>query len=210
LKEHETEPVRGLPDHLPDGEAILWQGAPQWGVLARRLFHVRKIALVYAVLLAWFVYGDIAEGRAADDIIRSSLWATGAAAVGIAILSGLAWLIARSTIYTITSRRVVMRFGVAFPITFNIPFRRIRSAGLRQFSDGTGNIPLRLSDDDRLAYLVLWPHARPWRFSNAEPMLRGLPDAGHVAGILAGALAADMGTRAPVAPAATSSQAAAA
>jgi hypothetical protein len=200
LNEHETEPVRGLPERLPAGESILWQGAPRWGALARRVFHVRKIALYFAILLAWLVYGDVADGIAPELTLRSSLWLIGAASVVIGVLSLLAWLIARSTIFTITSRRVVLRFGIAFPTAFNIPFRRIRSAGLRCHADGSGDIPLALLEGDRIAYLLLWPYARPWRFSVPEPMLRALPDARQVAEILAQALAADMQTRAPAAP----------
>lgn len=199
MNEHETEPVRGLPERLPAGESILWQGAPRWGALARRVFHVRKIAFIYAFLLSWLIYADIADGRAAESIVRSSLWAAGAAVVGIALLSGIALLIERTTVYTITTRRVVMRFGMAFPMAFNVPFRRIRSAGLRRYADGSGDIPLVLSAGDHLAYAVLWPHARPWRYSHPEPMLRGLPDARQVAEILARALADDMQTRTPVA-----------
>ena len=199
MNEHETEPVRGLPERLPAGESLLWQGAPRWGALARRVFHVRKIALYFAVLLAWLVYADVADGIDPSSTARASLWLIGGAAVVIGLLSGLAWLIARSTIFTITSRRVVLRFGVAFPTAFNIPFRRIRSAGLRRYADGSGDIPLALLDGDRIAYPLLWPYARPWRLTQPEPMLRGLADAGQVAEILAQALAADMQTRTPAA-----------
>ena len=200
MKEHETEPVRGLPERLPAGESILWQGAPRWGALARRVFHVRKIALYFAILLVWLVYGDIADGIAPEAIVQSSLWLIGGASVVIALLSGVAVLITRTTIYTITTRRVVLRFGMAFPMAFNLPFRRIRSAGLRLYADGSGDIPLTLGEGDKLAYVVLWPHARPWYFSRPEPMLRGLADARQVAEILARALADDMQTRMPLVP----------
>lgn len=200
MSEYETEPVRGLPERLPDGESILWQGAPRWGALARRTFHVRTIGYYFAFLLAWLVYADVADGIPPDATLRSSLWLIGGAAFVIAVLSALAWLIARSAVFTITNRRVVIRFGVAFPTAFNIPFRRIRSAGLRRYADGSGDIPLALSDGDRIAYPLLWPFARPWRLVKPEPMLRGLSDAAHVAEILATALAADMQARAPVAP----------
>lgn len=200
MSEYETEPVRGLPERLPDGETILWQGAPRWGALARRTFHVRKIAFYFAILLAWLVYADIVDGIAPEATLRSSLWLIGGAAFVIGVLSLLAWLIARSALFTITSRRVVICFGVAFPTAFNLPFRRIRAAGLRRFGDGSGDIPLALSAGDRIAYPLLWPFTRPWHFVQTEPMLRGLPDAAHVAEILAAALAADMQTRAPAAP----------
>lgn len=199
MNEHETEPVRGLPERLPAGESIVWQGAPRWGALARRVFHVRKIALYFAILLAWLIYADIADGIPTDAILRSSLWVIGGASVVLALLSGLAVLIARTTVYTITTRRLVMRFGMALPIAFNLPFRRIRSAGLRLYADGSGEIPLVLGEGDHLAYFVLWPHARPWRFTRPEPMLRALPAARQVAEILARALSEDMATRTPVA-----------
>ena len=95
--------------------------------------------------------------------------------------------------YTITNRRVVMRIGVVLEITVNFPFRVIESAGLRVYPDGTGDIPLLLAGEDRIAYVHLWPHARPWRAARPEPMLRGVPDAAHAADVLSRALAAFAG-----------------
>jgi len=43
--EHEFEPEYGLPERLPDGEKMLWQGAPDFKALAIRVFHLRKLAL---------------------------------------------------------------------------------------------------------------------------------------------------------------------
>ena len=47
----EFEPVRGLPAMLPPGERLLWQGNPAWRSLAIRAYHVRKVALYFAVLV---------------------------------------------------------------------------------------------------------------------------------------------------------------
>ena len=47
---------------------------------------------------------------------------------------------------------------------------------------------LSLAGSDRIAYLHLWPHARPWRLKRTEPMLRALADAPAVAAQLAQAL----------------------
>ena len=201
MNEHESEPVRGLPEQLPAGETILWQGTPRWGVLARRTFHTRKVAAYFALLLAWLVYADIADGIPGGQIALSSLWLVVGGAVAIGLLSALAWLLARSAIYTITNRRVVMRFGVALTMAFNFPFRRIRAVGLRLYSDGSGDLPISLFDGDRIAYLVLWPHARPWHFAPSQPMLRGVVDAQRVAEILSRAIADEMLTRTPATPA---------
>ena len=50
--------------------------------------------------------------------------------------------------------------------------------------DETGDLPATLSKGYRLAFLVLWPHARPWRVARPEPMLRCVPQAEQVAELL--------------------------
>jgi hypothetical protein len=82
-----------------------------------------------------------------------------------------------------------MRIGIVLTVTFNIPFRNIESAGLKVYADGTGDIPLALSADSKIAFVHLWPHARPWRAARPEPMLRDVPDAARVAAIVSQALA---------------------
>ena len=81
-----------------------------------------------------------------------------------------------------------MRFGIVVPVTINIPFAIVRSAGLKTYDDGTGDIPIQIGGNGRIAYPHLWPHARPWVVRNPEPMLRGVSQAGSAAGILAVAL----------------------
>ncbi|MFX6019169.1 photosynthetic complex putative assembly protein PuhB, partial [Acinetobacter baumannii] len=79
----------------------------------------------------------------------------------IAVLAGLAWLFRRAACYTITSKRVLFQFGVALPMTMNIPLSKIGNAALKTFRDGSGDIPLRVLDDKRVSYVLLWPHIRP-------------------------------------------------
>jgi hypothetical protein len=83
-----------------------------------------------------------------------------------------------------------MRIGVALPLTLNVPFRIIASASLKAYPDGTGDLPVELNGKERVAYVVLWPHARPWRLARTQPMLRCVADASRVAEILARAVAA--------------------
>jgi hypothetical protein len=191
---------RGLPAPLPPGERLLWQGTPRWGALARRAFHVRKLAIYCAVLLAWRVVADVAEGQPQTAIALGALWLAPLMLAAVGIPALLAWLFSRTTVYTITSRRVILRSGVALPMTLNIPFRVIASAALKTYRDGTGDIPLVLAGSDRISYLHLWPNARPWRMTRPEPMLRGVPDGARVAEILAGALAAAAGPAPPEQP----------
>jgi hypothetical protein len=182
------EPIPGLPKRPPEGEEILWQGSPNARSLGRFLFNLRLIALYFGILAAWGAATAIADGRGILDAATSVIWLGVLGAGAIILFQGFAWLVARTTVYTITNRRVVMRIGVALPITYNIPFTVIDTASLKEHKDGTGNISLKLRDDNNIAYLRLWPHARPWRFKQAEPTLREVPDAGHVANVLADAL----------------------
>ena len=46
----------------------------------------------------------------------------------------------------------------------------------------------RSAPDQKIAYLNLWPHARPFRMANPEPALRCVPRAIEVAEILSRAL----------------------
>jgi hypothetical protein len=80
-----------------------------------------------------------------------------------------------------------------------LPYQTIGTVGLNTRADGTGDIPLSIVTSDRLAYLVMWPHARPWRFSRPEPMLRSVPNAARVGTLLAQAVATSA-TEAAVAP----------
>lgn len=184
------EPVRGLPGDLPAGETLLWQGAPDFRVMAVRGFHVRKVGLYFALLALWRLEIVVRAGMAPLDAARSVGILVGLGLAAMAILGTMAYLVCRTTVYSITSRRVVMRIGVALPITFNIPFMVIGAGALKGFERGTGSIPLSLTGKNRLSYLVIWPHARPWRFARAEPTIRFVPDAARVAAILSQAVCA--------------------
>jgi hypothetical protein len=97
---------------------------------------------------------------------------------------------ARTTIYAITDRRVVMRVGVVLPTTINIPFHTIGAASAGEYKDGTGQISLAILPPDRLGFIHLWPHVRAWKLRWPEPTLRGLRETSKVAAIIRDAAAA--------------------
>jgi hypothetical protein len=191
--EYESEPVKGLPERLPPGERILWQGSPRWQALAVHAFHARKVAVYFGLLVAWRIAAGLAEGEAVAQCGRGVAVLIAIGAAGVGLLTLLAWLNSRAAVYTITNRRVAMRFGVALPMIVNVPYRIIDAAALRLFADGSGDVPLTLNTRDRIAWLHLWPHVRPWRLRRPEPALRAVPQAPHVAKLLADALAASAG-----------------
>ncbi len=182
--EHEFEAAYGLPEPLPKGESILWQGAPDFADLAVRVFHMKKIAVYFVVLMVvrgTYLYSLDAH---AMTILAGVMLVAGLALTALAALGILAWLTARTTAYTLTDQRVVMRIGIVLTLTFNLPLKRIDAAGLLLARKGFGDIPLALSGGDRIGWLNLWPHARPWHLAKPEPMLRCIADVQTFAAML--------------------------
>jgi hypothetical protein len=190
------EPIRGLPETPPEGERILWQGAPCWKGLAIRSFHVRKVAIYFATLAVWSVTEVLYDG----GTIAQAAFALGGlaplAAGALGLLTLFAYLYARTSVFTITSRRVVMRFGLALPMAINLPFTKVDGAAHRQYRDGRGDIPLQLKKGERIAWLHLWPFARPWNLRQPQPTMKALVDSQKAATILADALGAFVATEA--------------
>ncbi|MEJ1159235.1 photosynthetic complex putative assembly protein PuhB [Prosthecomicrobium sp. N25] len=185
-----AEIPEGLPEALPEGERLLWQGRPATLPLAIEAFHLRKVAAYFGLLLAWRFGSRLHDGLPAGEALAYAAWILPLAAGALALIAILAFATARTTIYTVTSRRVVLRIGVALQMTVNLPLSIVESAAVKRRADGSGDIALRLEPGVRAAYLVLWPHVRRWRFTRPEPSLRSVPDVAGVADLLSEALAA--------------------
>jgi len=178
------EPIRGLPEKLPEGEAILWQGSPAPLQLAREALNLTWIAAYFLFLVIWrvavsldTVSMSVALGHAVPFVVIGL--------VSCGIIYGIATIQARSTVYTLTNKRVAMRIGAALTMTLNLPYTWIGTAQLSQRRNRTGTIAFELIGDTRLSYLMTWPHIRPWRMAKTQPALRCIPDAANVARIFA-------------------------
>ncbi|WP_431299474.1 photosynthetic complex putative assembly protein PuhB [Tabrizicola sp. BL-A-41-H6] len=178
------EAMPGLPERPPLGEDILWQGKPAAYALARDAYGLHWIAGYFAIIILWRAATGYADGGATMAAAMGLPYLL-LGLLGLAVVYGLAWIQARTTIYTLTSARVVMRIGAALPVTFNLPFRQVGAANLDLRRDGTGTIALDTLGSTRISYLVAWPHVRPWRMAKTEPALRSIPDAKRVAALLA-------------------------
>jgi hypothetical protein len=175
--------VHGVAEALPPGERVLWEGAPAPQAIARHLLMIRPLALYFTAMIAWWMLAN------RDRIATADFWTPVSMQLVLVggVLGGFLWLarwIATSTTYAITDRRIVMRLGVIFPLTVNIPLSYIMGAQVKRFGDGTGQIALQLDPKEKLAWIVLFPHVRPWRFSNPQPLLRGLSDPATVGEVL--------------------------
>jgi hypothetical protein len=153
--------------------------------LAREALKINWIAGYFVAFAVW--QGSTVAQATPIGVVQVMLPYLAIGVLACAILYAIAYVQARSTVYTITSARVAMRIGVALTVTLNVPFRQIATARLSTKSNGTGTIALQTLGKTRLSYLVCWPHVRPWYVNHTQPALRGIPDAARVAQILADA-----------------------
>ena len=182
--EHEFEAAPGLPEALPAGELILWQGSPDWKMLAVDAFHVRRLAIYFSLMIALHavMIWDTSLGLLAN-LSELSIVAI-LASVALSLLALTAWLSASTTMYTITNRRVVMRIGIVLTLTFNLPYKRIAGASLKGYAKGMGDIALALHPEDRIGWAHLWPHQRAWHVTQPQPTLRCVADSQQVGELL--------------------------
>ena len=176
--EHEFEAAPGLPEPLPADERLLWQGAPRWQQVAIDIFHVRSLAWYFAVMM--LLQATYLLGEPERNVFKPLLLSFVLSSMALAILSLMAWLTASTAMYTLTNKRVVMRIGVVLTLTFNLPLRMLAGASLKTNPDGSGDIALKLAGNDHIAWLNLWPHARPWVLRHPEPSLRCIANVSEV------------------------------
>ena len=180
------EPVRGLPEALPEGEHILWQGSPAPLRLARDALGLTWVAGYFAVLTVWRV------GVSSTYVSFGEALAHGIPFIVVGMLScllifGLAYMQARSAVYTLTNKRVAMRIGAALTMTLNLPYTQIGNAGLDVKKSGHGSLAFELIGDTRFSYLMTWPHVKPWQMSKTQPSFRSIADVAKVAEIFSDA-----------------------
>lgn len=174
------EPIRGLPEALPEGEEILWQGNPVPWRLAVEALGIKWVAAYFIILAIWRTGVSSTEFPMGEALLHAvPFLVIGLVCCGI--IYGLATIQARSTVYTLTNKRVAMRIGAALTMTLNLPYVQIGTASLDVKKSGSGTIAFELIGGTRLSYLMTWPHVRPWYMSYTQPALRCIPDAQKVA-----------------------------
>ena len=90
-----------------------------------------------------------------------------------------------------------MRVGVALPITLNLPFSKLAAAAGKKVSSKTnsGNLSFDVLPEERIGWLMVWPHTRPWHMTRAQPSFRHIDNFDAVAETLATALERDQRRR---------------
>lgn len=190
MSEVRIKATKPLPGPLPDGERVLWQRSPHWRALAKRPFQLDKLAVYFGLIVGWVALSAWMDHRDLGAVARSLSWALppSLGVLGLVLLT--AWLYARTTVYTITNRRVVIQTGLALDTAVNLPFKTVDRADIKTFRDGTGDIELAMGGP-RLLYSMIWPHVRFLRLNRPVPVLRALEEPELAAEVLSSALAAD-------------------
>eukprot|EP01031_Cornospumella_fuschlensis_P046494 gene46494-56932_t len=110
----------------------------------RRPVLLGSLALYFALMVTWSISTAAASGGSLGEMALASGTSLGLALLCLAVLAVIGRALAKAAVYTITNRRVVLRVGVALPMTMNIPLGKIANAALKTYRDGSGDIPLRV------------------------------------------------------------------
>ena len=102
-----ADQIKDLDEPLPEGERLLWQGAPRWQSLFVHAFHGRKFAVYFGALLLLRAAFAVADGASLGGALVSAAWLLPVAGAALGVIALLAWLSARTAIYAITDRRIV-------------------------------------------------------------------------------------------------------
>lgn len=182
-----VEPVHGLPERLPEGEKVLWQGRPSAMALAFNAFRLRWVIGYFLVLTVFRLANLSSTSGTADQMTSVVTSSLGFGVVSVLLILGLSYAMSRAAVFTITSERVVMRFGAAIRKYVNVPYSKMTGAQLKRKGLRVGDISMQLEGKEP-AYLHLWPFVRPFKYSKPQPMMRGIKDPEEVAQILARAV----------------------
>jgi hypothetical protein len=178
------------PADLPAGETVLWRGKPDWRHLALDAFGAPWVAFYFVGIGVWHLATTLHDGGTRAQALADFSVVLLPMALALSLVGTLAWLSARSTVFTVTDRRIVMCYGVALPALINLPLDTIEAMRVRRGIAGRGDLAFSLPRKGRLAFHQLWPYARPWHLFPASPMMRALPKAEEVKVIVAAALRA--------------------
>jgi len=79
-----VEPIEGLPEELPAGEEILWQGRPNWWSLTKESWGLKWLMGYFALFALWrfiVVLGVAPFGHALLSVLPFAIFAAATVAV---------------------------------------------------------------------------------------------------------------------------------
>lgn len=188
-KQHKSgATLAGLREALPEDEHVIWQCSPGAVSIARHALFASWVAGYFAILALSAAVAVLRDGGSIAAAFSASWHLIAIGAVTTAALTAIGALIRRSTVYSITSKRVVMQVGMAVPLQLNLPFNKIASADIKLYADGSGDIALTPAEKLPVSYIHLWPHVRGLFVLNPRPALKSIENARDVSALLVKAM----------------------
>src|SRR5262245_16162280 len=103
--------IPGIGPSLPPGEQLLWVGAPKAERVARYALHTRFLIWYFAALLL-LPTAFAASGAWLGALLTAAVWVVPLGIATVMFARTFASLVARTTVYAITDRRIVMKVGI--------------------------------------------------------------------------------------------------
>lgn len=207
ITEHDIEPIPGLPAELPAGERLLLQCSPKPMTFAMETLRLPLVLLYFVALAAWRMYEVLAGGGAVIEALAAASAPLSLGVFALLILGGIGWWMASASIYTVTSRRVIMKVGAALSLSANLPLSLVDAVDVKRRPDGSGTVVLTMSRSQRVSWVLLWPHVRPWRYLYPQPAMRAVEDVDRLVNALTEALNVEPGAQSASATAVAPKQA---
>ena len=99
-KDITAEPINGLPEQLPAGEEILWQGRPGVWALAKSALAIHWVVAYFVILAVWRVLVSAADAPLISVLPQAVPFLLMGILAAI-VLWGCAFAMARATVYTL-------------------------------------------------------------------------------------------------------------
>lgn len=173
-------PPKDILSVIPKDEVIIWHGRPDLRRFCLTAIGIKYI-LVYLIIITCSIiytrYGDFNLITFLQVLVPYLL--SCCLAIMLLVIVGISQVL--PTVYVITSKRVIIKSGLALIFMLNVPFDKIASIDKNHYSDGSGNISFKLISKKRVPFFASWPSVRPWYFSNPEPAFRCIADVDVIA-----------------------------
>lgn len=173
-------PPKDILSVIPKDEVIIWHGRPDLRRFCLTAIGIKYI-LVYLIIITCSIiytrYGDFNLITFLQVLVPYLL--SCCLAIILLVIVGISQVL--PTVYVITSKRVIIKSGLALIFMLNVPFDKIASIDKNHYSDGSGNISFKLISNKRVPFFASWPSVRPWYFSNPEPAFRCIADVDVIA-----------------------------
>mgnify|MGYP001213734411 CR=1 FL=1 len=179
-------PPKDVLSIIPEDENVIWHGRPDL-----RRFSISALGLRYLILYLLVVslttffsnYGNLSLSIFLQMMFPYVICCCLAAIIMVMI--GISQVI--PTVYVITSKRIIIKSGLALIFMLNVPFDKVANIDKKVFNDGCGDISFKLIGNKRIPFFAGWPSVRPWYFNNPEPTFRCISDVDVVSFKLANA-----------------------